>query len=94
MLHFAPDTVRMDKAEDFTSRVAAAQQQFSHIAHTGPNAFAWIAQDVNASGAVGEAAQASPDKGRLTAEHQAKGFVELVGDMASARLADWIVPKP
>jgi len=91
MLHFTPDTVQMDKAEDFTSRVADAQKQFTHIAHTGPNAFAWIAQDVNPSGAVGEAAQATAEKGRLTAEHQAKGFVELIDDMAKAKLADWIV---
>jgi len=91
MLHFTPGTVRMDKAEDFPSRVADAQKEFTHLAHTGTHAFAWLAQDVNAGGAVGEAAQATAEKGRLTAEHQAKGFVELIGDMAKAKLADWIV---
>lgn len=91
MLHFAPDTVRMDLARDFKSRVADAQAEFAHLAHTGAHAFAWIAQDVNAEGAVGEAAQATAEKGRLTAEHQAKGFVELIGEFRRAKLADWIV---
>ena len=90
MLHFTPDTVKMDKAEDFPSRVADAQETFSHIAHTGTHAFAWIAQDVNPGGAVGEAAKATAEKGKLTAKHQARGFVELLADMRKAKLAEWL----
>lgn len=93
MLHFTADTVQMDKAEDFPSRVADAQKAFTHIAHTGQHAFAWIAQDVNPSGTVGEAAKATAEKGRLTAAHQARGFVELLADMRKAKLADWIVAR-
>ncbi len=91
MLHFRPETVKMDKAENFPSRVADAQETFGHIAHTGTHAFAWIAQDVNPGGAVGEAARATAEKGKLTAEHQARGFVELLADMRKAKLADWIM---
>ena len=90
MLHFRPDLVDMDKARDFPSSVVDAERAFRHMRHTGTHAFAWMAGDLNDAGTVGEAARATAEKGRLTAEHQAKGFVELLGDVREARLADWI----
>lgn len=90
MLHFRPDLVDMGEARDFTSKVAVAENAFRHMRHTGTHAFAWVAGDLNAAGTVGEAAKATADKGRLTAEHQARGFVELLGDVAKAKLADWL----
>ncbi|MEC9342675.1 MAG: creatininase family protein [Pseudomonadota bacterium] len=90
MLHFRPDLVRRDKLSNFPSRVAEAENTFTHLRHTGTHAFAWMAGDVNAAGTVGEAAKASAEKGRATAEHQAAGFVELLEDVRRARLADWI----
>jgi creatinine amidohydrolase len=90
MLHFRPETVAMEKARDFTSRAADAHREFRHLAHTGVHAFGWMAQDVNPDGAIGEAAQATAEKGRMTAAHQARGFIELLSDIRKARLSDWI----
>ncbi len=88
MLHFRPDLVDMEKAQDFRSNVARAEKEFTHLRQTGPHAFAWIAQDLNPHGVVGNAAAATAEKGRLTAEHQAAGFVELLRDVRKGGLVD------
>lgn len=90
MLHFRPETVDMDKAGDFPSRVVAAQKEFALLAHTGTHAFAWIAGDLHPDGVVGEAARATAEKGAATARHQAEGFVELLGEVRQARREDWL----
>ena len=91
MLHFRPELVVMEKARDFPSRVEAAHGEFSLLAHTGTHAFAWSANDLNPQGAVGEAAQASAEKGRATALHQAQGFLQLTREVGRAKLGQWIV---
>ncbi|AKI00668.1 uncharacterized protein, putative amidase [Hoeflea sp. IMCC20628] len=90
MLHFRPELVAMDKAENFVSAVTRAEKEFDLLRHTGPHAFAWIASDLNSSGAVGEAALARADKGEATARHQADGFVNLMRDLRAAKLDDWL----
>ena len=90
MLHFRPDLVDMTKAEDFYSSVQRAEQEFELLKPTGQHAFAWIASDLNPNGTVGEANLATADKGRLTAEHQADGFVQLLRDVRKAKLAEWV----
>lgn len=90
MLHFRPDLVDMAKAENFVSNVARAEKEFELLRQTGTHAFAWIASDLNPHGVVGNAAIATAEKGRLTAEFQADGFVRLLKDIRKARLADWL----
>jgi creatinine amidohydrolase len=90
MLHFRPDLVDMSKAENFVSSVARAESRFNLLRHTGTHAFAWMAPDLNPKGVVGNAAAASAEKGRLTAEFQADGFLALLQDVATARLDDWL----
>ncbi|MBZ9798045.1 creatininase family protein [Mesorhizobium sp. ES1-4] len=90
MLHFQPDLVDMGKADNFISNVAEAEQEFSLLRQTGTHAFAWIASDLNPNGVVGDASIATAEKGRLTAEHQAEGFISLVRDVRKARLAEWL----
>ena len=90
MLHFRPDLVDMGKAENFVSKVARAEKEFELLRHTGTHAFAWIASDLNPHGVVGNAAIATAEKGRLTAEFQADGFVRLLQDVRKAKLADWL----
>lgn len=90
MLHFRPDLVDMSKAQDFLSNVAQAEKEFAYLRQTGPHAFAWMAADLNPHGVVGNAAAATAEKGMLTAEHQANGFVALLRDLRRAKLADYI----
>ncbi|MCO6408227.1 creatininase family protein [Hoeflea alexandrii] len=90
MLHFQPDLVAFDKAENFVSAVSRAEAEFELLRHTGTHAFAWIASDVNPAGAVGEAALATAAKGEATARHQAEGFLKLMNDVRAAKLSDWL----
>lgn len=90
MLHFRPDLVDMSKAEDFTSSFTRAEGEFDLLRPHGPHGFSWIASDLNPHGVVGNAAAATAEKGRLTAEHQAEGFVRLLQDIRKAKLAEWL----
>jgi creatinine amidohydrolase len=90
MLYFRPDLVDMSKAENFVSSVQRAEQEFDLLKPTGAHAFAWIATDLNPNGVVGEANLATAQKGKLTAEHQADGFVRLLQDVRKAKLAEWL----
>jgi creatinine amidohydrolase len=79
ILHFRPDLVDMSKAEKFASIAARDEQQFQYLRPTGAfgHVYAWIASDINPSGAVGEAALATPEKGRLIAERNVAGMSEV-----------------
>ncbi|MBL8582605.1 MAG: creatininase family protein [Rhizobiaceae bacterium] len=90
MLHFRPDLVDMTQAQNFVSRVVQAEKDFSLLRHTGTHAFAWIASDLNAHGVVGDASIATAEKGRLTAEYQADGFIGLLRDVRALRLGDYL----
>jgi creatinine amidohydrolase len=87
MLDFRKDLVRMDKAKDFVSSATAMEKEFRYLSPAGTHSFGWIAQDLNADGAVGNAAIATPEKGAKTAEHQADGFVALLRDMTAFKLS-------
>ncbi|MFC5386432.1 creatininase family protein [Aquamicrobium segne] len=90
MLHFQPTLVNMGLAQNFFSRADEAEQQFKLLNAQSPHGFAWIASDLNRHGVVGNAAAASAEKGRLTAQHRAQGFVILLKDLHQAQLTDWV----
>jgi len=81
MLHLHPDLVRMELAEDFTSEQQAFLKEFKHLRGHGPAQFGWKAQDLNPKGALGNAARATAEKGRLSLDHAAHGFIELLRDV-------------
>jgi creatinine amidohydrolase len=83
MLHFQPDLVNMDKAENFRSTAEDLQGGFK-ISPTGMPSYGWIASDLNTEGTVGDASIATAEKGRATAEHYARGFIGLLKDVAEA----------
>ncbi|CAA9334385.1 MAG: Creatinine amidohydrolase [uncultured Microvirga sp.] len=90
MLHFRPDLVRMEKAENFVPATVRIAREFNHLRPTGFTAFGWIAQDLHPSGAAGDASRATAEKGRATARFQAAAFIELlreVKDFSLDRLA-------
>ncbi len=88
MLHFRPDLVRMANAEDFAPTTIRMAKDFAVLRPTGVNAFGWIAQDLHASGAAGNASLGTAEKGRLTAAHQADGFISLLRDVTRFPLGD------
>jgi creatinine amidohydrolase len=86
MLEFRPDLVRMADAKNFVSSAIAMEKEFRKLSADGAHAFGWIAQDLNAEGAVGDASKATAAKGKKTAEHQVDGFIALLRDMTAFSL--------
>lgn len=82
MLHFRPELVEMDKLDNFSSIAARDEAEYAYLRPTGTHAYAWIASDLNPAGAVGEAAKASSEKGRLIAEKEVAGMIELLREVA------------
>ena len=82
MLHFRPDLVKMDKAEDFRSQQLELLEEFKRLRfHMAPARIGWQAQDLHPWGAVGNAARATAERGRLIVDHQARAFIELLQEM-------------
>ncbi|TYC60625.1 creatininase family protein [Rhodobacterales bacterium] len=81
MLHLRPDLVRMDKARDFASQQQAYLTEFKHLRGHGKAQYGWKAQDLNPEGALGNASLATAEKGRLSLDHAATGFIELLTDI-------------
>lgn len=81
MLALRPDLVRMEHARDFGSEQQAFENDFSKLRGHGPVQFGWKIGDLNPAGAVGDAAAATPDKGRKIIDHQAKGFIDVLRDV-------------
>ncbi len=87
MLHFRPDLVQMDKAADFVSLQSDLAARHEHLRAHGPVGFGWLAGDLNASGAVGDARAANAEAGRDISSHQADAFIALAGEISQSDLA-------
>jgi creatinine amidohydrolase len=81
MLAFRPHCVDMSVAAD--NRSSAETTAISPI---GPISYGWVAIDLNPSGTVGDASRATADKGHATADHQAKGFIDLLRKVEAASI--------
>lgn len=81
MLARCPQHVRKDAIADFPSTAIAMEKEFRWLSTQRPAPFAWQAQDLNASGAVGDARQASAEKGERLLAHGAQAFCELLADV-------------
>jgi creatinine amidohydrolase len=73
--------VRKDAIADFPSRSIAMEKQYRWLSTQRPAPFAWQAQDLHPSGAVGNATLASREKGEALLERGARGFIELLEDV-------------
>lgn len=81
MLARHPDLVRVDAIGHFPSNGAAMEASYRQLSTQRPAPLAWQAQDLNPSGAVGDATQASADKGERVLAHGAAAFCELLADV-------------
>ena len=82
MLAAYPDLVRRDNLADFRPTTYAMERDYVHLRADYPAGFGWMTQDLHASGAVGDASAATPEKGRAALEHGARGFIALLDDVA------------
>ena len=87
MLAFRPETVAMEKAQDFKPMTMQMEQRFTHLRHAQPAGFGWMSQDISADGAMGNAAAASAEKGHRAADFGAEKFIELLRDVQAFDLA-------
>jgi creatinine amidohydrolase len=87
MLAFRPDLVRMDEAKDFVPASRDFERDFAWLRTGRPAGFGWMAQDLSSSGAIGNAAAATAEKGEAAADYGATAFIELLQDVEAFDLA-------
>jgi creatinine amidohydrolase len=87
MLAARPDTVHMEKAENFIPATVAMEKEFRWLNAFRPAGFGWMAQDLHPSGAVGNAKAATAVKGQAALDHGARAFVELLKEVDRFDLA-------
>ncbi len=81
MLAAMPNTVRMDKAARATPETIAMAREFRWLGAYRPAGFAWMTQDLNPTGAVGDATLAKAEKGEAALAQGAQAFVELLREI-------------
>jgi creatinine amidohydrolase len=81
MLARFAEHVRKDNIADFPSASIGMEKRYRWLSTQRPAPFAWQAQDLNPSGAVGDATQASAAKGEQLIEHGARAFCELLAEV-------------
>lgn len=73
--------VRHAAIADFRSAGVAMEKDYRWLSPHRPAPFAWQAQDLHRSGAVGDATQASAEKGERLLDRGARAFCELLADV-------------
>jgi creatinine amidohydrolase len=81
MLAKYPQAVRKDAIADFKPASVQIEKDYRLLSTQRPAPFAWQAQDLHPSGAIGDATKASADKGEKLLDHGAQAFCELLADV-------------
>ena len=81
MLARYPDQVRKHAIADFPASSITMEQQYRWLSTQRPAPFAWQAQDLHASGAVGNATLAVAEKGEQLLDRGAMAFCELLTEV-------------
>lgn len=81
MRAFAPDKVRMEKLDDFVPVTKSMEKDFKVLRAAVPAGFAWMTQDLQETGAIGNAKAATKEKGEQAADFGARAFVSLLEDI-------------
>ena len=82
MLYLNPRLVKMELSQHFVSRSPLTKGDYKYIGLHGFARAAWQAQDLNHNGAIGNAANADPEKGGLLIDHMVNKILEVLSDMA------------
>jgi creatinine amidohydrolase len=86
MLAAYPDLVRRDRIANFIPSTYAMEREFACLRADFPAGFGWMTQDLNASGAAGDASLATAEKGEAALRHGARAFVALLRDVETFAL--------
>ncbi len=85
MLYLHPERVRTEQLRRFAS-VAERLPPEAVLGPEGEAAWAWMAEDLNPAGVVGDAAAATPELGGLLIEHYAGRLARVIGEAAAVDL--------
>ena len=86
--------VRVGAIADFRSSSIAMEQEYRWLSTQRPAPFAWQAQDLNESGAVGNATLATAEKGQQLLDYGAQRFIELLDDVDKFDVSAFLQSKP
>ena len=81
MLALAPELVEMAQADNFASTSESRAQQFPLLGNGKSAKFGWQMQDYNPQGAVGNAAAATPEKGRAVLDAAGLALARLLAEI-------------
>jgi creatinine amidohydrolase len=81
MLARYPEQVRTHAIADFPASSIAMEKQYRWLSTQRPVPFAWQAQDLHPSGAIGNATLAVPAKGDQLLDQGARAFCELLAEV-------------
>ncbi|MCG6115920.1 MAG: creatininase family protein [Mesorhizobium sp.] len=82
MLHFRPELVKMARAKNFVPASRAVAEANSVLRLLGPVSAGWTMADLNAEGAAGNAAAATPEIGKALVDHAAARYATLIEEVA------------
>lgn len=82
MLHFRPDLVKMDLAQDFVPSSREVAMSNAVLRLLGPVSAGWAMRDLNAEGAAGNAAAATEQTGAQIVAHAAARYATLLDEVA------------
>ncbi|MFT0891931.1 creatininase family protein [Pseudochelatococcus sp. G4_1912] len=86
MLSFRPDLVRMQQARNFPSRGIQMSKDYQYLSISRPAGLGWMSQDLNETGAIGDAGLASSEKGEHAATHGVQAFITLLEEVRAFEL--------
>jgi creatinine amidohydrolase len=80
MLHLRPDLVRTDQLDERTSFGAELERTLRRLQPEGQASFSWLAEDLNPSGAVGDARLATAEIGQRLVDYYGRGLADVIVD--------------
>jgi creatinine amidohydrolase len=93
MLALTPDKVDMAKAQNFASTSEDRSKVYAILGNGKSAKLGWQMQDYNTAGAVGNAAAATPEKGRAVLDAAGRSLAQMLSELHQLPL-DTLVDKP
>ena len=85
MLAVAPELVRTDAISRFRSSAETLEPGFQALEVEGATGLGWLAEDLNAEGATGDASAATAELGHEILERMATALISVIDDLAGLR---------
>ncbi len=88
-----PEKVDMTQAQNFASTSEDRSKEYAILGNGKSAKLGWQMQDYNAAGAVGNAAAATPEKGRLVLDVAGRALAQMLSELHQLPM-DTLVDKP